>query len=537
MIEQPQNLNVKLYPHQRVSVFNMEKIEKHKRLMIQNKYDCETEFGVLGDIPGYGKSYSIVSLILRDKMDWDVKEEHLINDIKILNRSVKLSSTIARRRVKTNLLVCSISIMKQWVEYFKKAPSLSVYEICNSKHFANFVAGNHDIVIVSSTKFNELIEFVGDVVWKRFIFDEASTTPIAKMRTVYFGFMWLVTATYEYLHGIRGNGNNFLCNFIRAIPYEWIPYFVVKNTTKFIKESFEMPKVNLVFHNCVNPRILNILRRHIDDETITMISAGNIKGAITKLGGNVYSTTNLIDIVRKRKEEKIVACKQSVEFWEKRDNKKELKQWQDRLQSLETEMTDIDEKYKNMLKENCSVCYEEIKNHTMVSCCQNIFCGDCIIKWLQNKTSCPLCRQELKPRDLSFIGDKQEKTEDLKHKKEVVVDIIKNCIDQNRKVILFSSYDETFDHIRNDLDDNKIEFAELYGHRSVRETKLENFTNGRINVIFLNSRFNGAGINLEVADDIILYHKMGEDVKMQVIGRALRIGRKNELIVHQFKED
>ena len=115
------------------------------------------------------------------------------------------------------------------------------------------------------------------------------------------------------------------------------------------------------------------------------------------------------------------------------------------------------------------------------------------------------------------------------------MDIISDCMRKNRKVILFSSYDETFDIIRNDLDDYKIEFAEVSGQRSVRESKLDNFVHGRINVIFLNSRFNGAGINLEVADDIILYHSMSEGIKKQVMGRALRIGRKESLVVHEFE--
>ena len=71
---------------------------------------------------------------------------------------------------------------------------------------------------------------------------------------------------------------------------------------------------------------------------------------------------------------------------------------------------------------------------------------------------------------------------------------------------------------------------------STRESKLKNFKDGNVNVIFLNSRFNGAGINLEQTNDIILYHKMGEDIRRQVLGRALRIGRKEILIIHEFKE-
>ena len=76
-IEQPVDLQVKLYRHQKVSVANMEKLERYKRITIENRYSCETEFGILGDVPGYGKSYSIVALLLRNKMDWDINEEYL----------------------------------------------------------------------------------------------------------------------------------------------------------------------------------------------------------------------------------------------------------------------------------------------------------------------------------------------------------------------------------------------------------------------------------------------------------------------------
>ena len=47
-------------------------------------------------------------------------------------------------------------------------------------------------------------------------------------------------------------------------------------------------------------------------------------------------------------------------------------------------------------------------------------------------------------------------------------------------------------------------------------------------------RFNGAGINLEMATDIILYHEMPLAIREQVIGRALRIGRKEDLTVHNL---
>ena len=537
---QPPNLKVRLYPHQKASVVNMEKLEKFKRITIENRYSCETEFGILGDIPGYGKSYSIIALLLRDKMEWDCSQEYVKNDVRVFNDSVRIIQPSVKKRIKTNLIVCPVSVMKQWSEYLSKAPSLSVFEISTRKHIHNFEVGKHDVVLLNSTKFNEVIDIAGEnTVWKRFIFDEAASITIPSMRNINFGFMWLVTATYDYIYSIKGNGHNFLRNFIRSIPYNFLEHFVVKNNDDFIRESFYMPPVETITHQCINPSVLRILRNHIDDETHTMISAGNIKGAITKLGGNIFSTTNLIEIVKKRKAEKITSCQQSLEFWEKRDNKKESDQWRERLVALEAEMREIEDKYKNMLKDDCSICYDKLTNHTMVSCCQNIFCGNCIMKWLQTNHNCPLCRHVIKPVDLSFIKNENDNEDDkkkLKNKKDVVIDIINNCVATNRKVILFSSYDETFDIIRSQLYEHKIDFAELSGHRSVRESKLENFMKGELSVIFLNSRFNGAGINLQIADDIILYHKMAEGLRKQVLGRALRIGRTDPLLVHEFND-
>ena len=63
---------------------------------------------------------------------------------------------------------------------------------------------------------------------------------------------------------------------------------------------------------------------------------------------------------------------------------------------------------------------------------------------------------------------------------------------------------------------------------------LRKFKEGKIKVIFLNSKNNGAGINLQEATDIILYHRMNDSFQKQIIGRVNRIGKDNELIVHHL---
>jgi len=60
------------------------------------------------------------------------------------------------------------------------------------------------------------------------------------------------------------------------------------------------------------------------------------------------------------------------------------------------------------------------------------------------------------------------------------------------------------------------------------------FKDGKLKVIFLNSSFDGAGLNLQEATDIILYHDMPPHTQSQIIGRANRIGRQLPLHVHHL---
>ena len=49
----------------------------------------------------------------------------------------------------------------------------------------------------------------------------------------------------------------------------------------------------------------------------------------------------------------------------------------------------------------------------------------------------------------------------------------------------------------------------------------------------MNARHVGAGINLEAATHVVLYHRMNTELEKQVIGRAVRFERESELrIVH-----
>ena len=550
-IEQPVEMSLKLFQHQLVTIYNMEKLERERKIVISEERKYITDFGILGDFAGYGKSLSIVGLLARNKMPWDVSKEHTITTIDsygsclkmILNRKMKT-------RVNANLLLASSNLIEQWKEYFNHVlpGKISVKEISSKTHMENFDADEWDVVLVSSCRYNEFMDFIGnEIVWKRFIFDDAASTPIPNMRNITAGFCWFVSATYQGLLCIRNMG--YMKNFFRFFNYETLTNLAITNPLGFLKESFKMPEIIYKTHKCGNPRILGVLQNHVDNEIKTMISAGDIRGAINRLGGGIYNDGNLIDIVVKRHREKLLQAISSLDMWNRRgrDNVKEVEQWTKRIKEIETNIKDLEEKYKNILTDDCPICYDGMKGPIMSPCCNSVFCAQCILTCIEhNKQNCPMCRAPLTPKDLIFIDKNKsnlpiedEKKEESKEEKEVekpdkVVQIVSECLDRNGKILIFSSYDESFNIIRRIFETNQIKYAEISGSKNTRDAKIKKFHTGEIRVIFLNSSFSGAGLNLQDATDIIFYHEMHPLIREQNVGRAMRIGRQIPLYVHDL---
>lgn len=544
-VEQPTDLTVTLFPHQCVTVHNMEELERLRKIKKDDTTIFLSDFGILGDIPGYGKSFSVVSLILRDRMPWDIKKSNERADIFTYNSCLKVLSRVRKTRVRANLLVVSPTLVEQWKEYFGfvKPGVLKIKEVTHAKDIEDIDPDQWDVILCSSSRYNELVGHVGNhIVWKRFIFDEAGSTHIAGMRTVHAGFVWFVTATYDQLMRCVGNGQHYMKNFFANINYDILPYFVIRNEVDFVRHSFKMPDVHHIRHVCLNPRVLNVLSNFIDYETRLMIGAGDIRGAISRLGGGLTSESNLFEIVTKRQKEKLAQAKFSFEFWTNRANAREMEHWDKKVKEIEKTIKELEEKYKNVLTEDCTICYSTITDPVLLPCCQNIFCGGCIMKWFETTKTCPMCRSIVPIKEIVYIksgkscGDeKEEKKDDIKtplSKPKTVLEILSG--NENKKFLIFSMFDESFSVIRRELEEHKMDYVEISGSKATRDAKLKRFKDGRVNIVFLNSRFNGAGINLEMATDIILYHEMPSSIEEQVIGRALRIGRKGDVTVHHL---
>tara|TARA_B110000438_G_C15646216_1_gene577577 strand:- start:59 stop:901 length:843 start_codon:yes stop_codon:yes gene_type:complete len=279
-----------------------------------------------------------------------------------------------------------------------------------------------------------------------------------------------------------------------------------------------------------------MVRGFINDNILELISAGDIQGAVQSLGGN--STNNIIDLTKKHIQEKIEECNWRITRYRRRENNEMVEEWNKKKTRYQNQIEELENRFKNALNGNCTICYEKLKKTIVLTCCHNMFCGECILKWLKKKNTCPLCRSKINKDSIIYLQNENETENDSTpvEKKLTKNEMIVKLIQDNKegKFIIFSSHDETFNIIRNTFLQTKIEYGEVRGRASTRRRKINDFKNGKTRVIFLNSKNNGAGINLQEATDIILYHQMNNDLETQIIGRANRIGRNTTLKVHHL---
>ncbi len=538
MILQPLCIAKSLYPHQRRSVFRIEKLEEEKKIVLPN-FTLSTTIGVYADKTGYGKTLGMITAITRDKMTWDKSTPHF--HVKTRNYSdSKIQKTITEpyRKIDTTLILISSSIIKQWEEELKLTP-LAFYSVIQNKHL-NVNIEHYDVILIIPSLYNEFVTINNTIAWKRFIFDEPSTIKVPAMKSLQAGFIWLISATP---YSIANNHKNCKTSFMHHISYEWnynelIDFITIKNSDDVIAASYNMPISEHKYIECYSP-IINIIRNIANPKIIEMIEMGNIKGAIKQLGGGeTTDSSSIVSLLQQKKERDLRTIRAQITLYENIRPAK-VQEMRDKETRILSQIRDLESRYSNLIEKDCPICQDKIKDAVTEPECQNVFCGQCLLTWLQTKGTCPLCRCDVRCNNLIYINtegkedDADISASPLPTKEQAISKILEDL--ENRKIIIFSQEDNTFTKIRKYLTEKNINFVEVKGTVESKDLALKKYkTSKDTNVLFLNSKYNDSGLNLQETTDIILYHTLNENTLKQVLGRANRIGRTSPLTVHHL---
>ena len=105
-----------------------------------------------------------------------------------------------------------------------------------------------------------------------------------------------------------------------------------------------------------------------------------------------------------------------------------------------------------------------------------------------------------------------------------------------KKLLIYSEF--SLYHILETVKENNISPIMLGGNVNSFYRQITVFKmNPTDQCLLLNAGSSGAGLNIQEATDIIMYHNMSEDITLQVIGRAQRFGRKGQLRVWRLANE
>ena len=549
-----------------------------------------TNFGILSDVVGSGKTYIVVGLLYNNLL----AKEH----DKILPSSMFCAMKYKDfdQTFKTNFIIVPHNLITQWKIAFSYC-NLKTYIVARHSdidylQFPDNIFGNannldsdikpkseqnkddfidenddtdvktassginftkeqtveyYDAVICSANMAADYLSKFPNIKYSRIVIDEICSIRMPPELEWKANFIWFVTATPS---GICRINRNYIKHIVSGINNFVFDNIIIKNNDEYVSKSMSLPTINQILIKCFTPKELELIREYVPQEVVDMLNAGNMSEAIIRLNCNIDTNENILEVLTKKIAEDIHNRTAELQYQEtrividKKTHDEYLDKLRGKLQSVHTKLEAIVERIKKFKEDNCPVCFDDFKNEGVqvgvFPCCSQLMCVVCI----SNITNgiCPMCRALFMIKNIHVISDKSnnttskavsEVTNEVTHevtKMDAVIKIIKTKT--NGKFLLFSNYDQTFDNLLKEFDNNNIKYSKVMGTIYTINKILARFIAGEIQVLMLNALQYGSGLNLQMATDIIIYHQLTLELETQVIGRAQRIGRILPLTVY-----
>lgn len=534
------------------------------------EYTIRTNFGILADKVGAGKTYEIIGLLCNNLVP--------PNRNKIISTSVYSSLEYKDSNVglKTNLILVPHNLVTQWKKAFAQC-NLKTFIIAkktdvnflvypenvfqdnnesdsNLDDLDNITELNtieyYDAIICSATMFDEYFEKFKTVKYGRLIIDEVCSIKLPSDLNFMANFIWFITATPSgikylkrfYIKDIVHNMHNFIFDNI-----------IVKNNDAYVGRSMELPSINQILIKCFTPKQFDMVREFVPQEVMDMLNAGNMKEAVLKLNCNVDTNEGILQVLTNKISNELHNAKQELSYKEsiiptdKKAHDEQILKIKNKINSLQTKYDSISQRINDFMKDSCPICLEDFQAVIpgVLPCCNQLYCIACLA---QIKNTCPTCRTSFTMDKVNVImNDSGKKKNPVKDVKEIVqmtkIDALIKLVKDKVKgrFLLFSNYDQTFENLKQKMTEEGIKFSRVIGSGAVVNKTIQRFTDGEIRVLMLNATNYGSGLNLQMATDIVIYHQLSLELETQVIGRAQRLGRDTELnvyyLLHEHEEN
>ncbi len=588
-INQPEAVTLSLFKHQKKAIWKMTEMEKtHKIVRTDINRELITNYGIYADKVGSGKTLAMATLLHTNKnpspaytLPQQVTNHVMVSRITDNRRNTYLN-------IKTTLIIVPHNLIKQWEDTLNLVVGLEIQKVNTKKMVLELIemlrsAGSAEpipIILISNTMYRHFNKVWHDeyiptsvpnggipnyvsttwrqrpkIKWNRIIVDEPHTF-ILPENSLKSDFCWFICATpNDILYSNRQWLRHIMAGeyyYQRLNPNELT---VIKSENDVIEQSLRLPPYIEKFIKCKAPGYLfdRQIRNNLPTEALARLHANDVVGAMEILNINAKSESSILDSLIENYKNRVHNERLEINRLMQIRNISESDR-RDRIQRHETKLREFENKIKSItdrvtVSENCPICLDNVSDpRAITDCCHKSFCFECILMALKTSNNkCPMCKSNIRTNSLHIESavhvdkkikiDNNPKTPELLSKTDTIIKMIGN-MDDNSRYLIFSEYDNSFQRISYKLSERMIPFKVLKGGIDEQQKNIKKYESGEIKILMLNAHNFGAGLNLQMTTDIIIYHQFRtEDLKTQVIGRAQRIGRQTALNVHYLEYD
>jgi SNF2 family DNA or RNA helicase len=533
-------IKTQLYPHQSTLIKGMHIYrDKMTRGFLFGNQAINGKIGIIGDGSGTGKTLSILAYLATQVGTFPrITCELTSSSSKYFfsHEIYHLSDASS-----TNLIVVPHSLFNQWKNEIQKHTTIQYIPIetkrsLKDEDLATMIV-NTNFVLTTNKCYKSVQEYATThgIQWNNVIIDEASSIYInSSDPPLRFQFLWLVTSN-------------------------WLP-LIFKNPS-ISKSSLYYLKDRVILHQDLEKWLTDSSSLHYEG---TLTSSSYLKDylpfnhenrgfiVLRNLNNTINSSINLPNY-----NEQLLNCRPNItlnsltSYYLARNIEPNIisNKIPHLFQSLNVNFKSVNEYIEsqpeckhNLIKRKveeaeCIICLEPIEYPTIVTCCNNIFCGKCLLRNIIMNQKCPTCREILDNNSMCCLKSLlKEEIIIAKNKTEVCLDLFNN--NKEGRFLIFSSFDNIYYQLFEDIDKLGLKAERIdSGLFSLLKT-IKNFNEGKTNILFVSNVDLIRGISLESISHLIFYHELPVyELKQVLIHSAQRIGRKHPLNIIQLNSE
>lgn len=579
-----------LLPHQLAALRAILDVERNCDCLPLDRdgESVSTRHGIFGDKPGSGKSYVISELLLKCGTDHIPRVDSVRRTL-TSHMTATVRGDAHDRLIPISILVVPHNLVTQWSNIlaafsqgYDVAARLSdlprVYGILSED------APAVKVVVLSVSLCGSVLQMLraNSIGVARIVFDEADSLRFScPSQPSVARFYWFVTASVQNLFsGMDGcmtvhhsdgpvstrisnrlplSKSVYIRNFFSCVFGSWARFAartVVVTDNAFVDSSFSLLEPASYTVSCAAPLHSRVLLGLASEDVMRRLDAGDLDTALLYMQPDrTDSETNIIAAALSHFDVELRNSRAELEFVERRQytNPGYADMARERLRNRIAVQEDRIRNVKDRIQgtKDCLICYDEIRNKTVVPCCNNSYCLACITKWVTTHSPrCPMCKSALRTTDFMVCTDHAYRPVSASYEvggllmdrnkpKDANLAVLLSAIaadPADRKILLFCDNEYAIDHHgKRAMDTAGIKCAPLKGNSAMVNKRVKDFNEGSgARALLVNCSHYGCGQDLSKATDVIIYHAVDTRMDAQIIGRAQRPPRTSRLNVWRF---